>query len=716
MVRAPVKSCPSLSRVFDNADQASILSFLNAAAFQRLDWLADYKAAQIDAKEMLIAEKKTRLGPLETEAARILAMSDDRGHFALDAIAKEKLEPEQYGLFLRQRDELTRSIWTYLNLVSLFEAAENSLHLRMYRRYDKHYQTFKADPSVNGGPDADSEVLKKLLEELGQHLDRGKGYSIDKFDIPAEGDQPAAEMYMLFHPAPATSVRELDDDGNRTRIYFRPPGEAMIVYTPSTGMVHVRAGTRALRHKVADLFVSVALQQPVSRQPVDFQAYDISQFRNGFDLPVPQFEDVTILHAQVIRAEVSVGKLSNRLSLSTIIDESFSGLMEEQSGLAEIFKRAVAIRFVEIAARYQRSERPEPAVLNFSISDRNTSSLHSLDDPFERVLGHRLLQSWGIMSEGRPPSDGDKMQTLPALLAIWDIGTDKIGNAWLLERDIQSGPLEELGFLIPAGWEGDDVIDDEDDVGPVSVEVRPRPESVELRLVAGQSSPANSLETYKMFDVRKGWVAQYLQMILPSVLDVTDVKELDSHLLRLGFFNIEGRPVPVYLARKSYDETVRDRIDTLLRSMSGLGAGLVLNAGTSIAKCIAMNVLSSMPEHFEGNPPDFSKISEKLKSAFLGNRNFALGGSTVELIRSGESGQLRVPGRGSIDIVGENRLEIIQRLVDAHNRGATPIKTSELHKGYEDQSLSNIFGSVLWAKLKKDFVKSPRKSLWEIAI
>jgi hypothetical protein len=76
----------------------------------------------------------------------------------------------------------------------LFEAAENSLHLRLYRRYDKHYQTFMAEPSVDGGPDAGSALLAELLVDLNKRLDRGDGYSIDKFDIPKDGDEPAAEM------------------------------------------------------------------------------------------------------------------------------------------------------------------------------------------------------------------------------------------------------------------------------------------------------------------------------------------------------------------------------------------------------------------------------------------------------------------------------------------------------------------------------------------
>ena len=318
MVRAPAKSCPNLSRLFDDAEPRLLSGFLESKAFERLNWLATYKFdpdntdGPSGAREMLRKEKKDRLGPLESEAARIVTIASDRGEYVLEGLANTSLEPDDAKTLLNQRDKLARSPWAFANEHGLFEAAENSLHLRLYRRYDKHYQTFMAEPSADGGPDAGSVLLDALLADLNKRLDRGDGYSIDWFDIPEDGDEPAAEMYLLFHPDPPTSVREIDDDGNRSSIYFRPPGEAMIVFTPSTGRVHVRAGNRKLRHTIAERFIETALDQTYSNQPVDFQAYDISQFLKGFELEPPELDDVVIERTQVIRADISIGNLANR--------------------------------------------------------------------------------------------------------------------------------------------------------------------------------------------------------------------------------------------------------------------------------------------------------------------------------------------------------------------------------------------------------------------
>lgn len=592
MVKSPTRTCPNLSRLVAEAEPALLTSFLKSRAFDRLTWLDRYRPCQDDkgapvaASEMITNETKERLRPLEDEAARVVTIAGNRGNYALEGLAESKLSPDRAKELLNQRDDMARSLWAYVNELALFEAAENSLHLRLYRRYDKHYQTFMAEPSVDGAPDAGDARLRQLLDEIKEALDRGDGYNIEKYELPEEGDEPAAEMFLLYHPDRPASVREIDEEGNRSKLYFRPPGEAMIVYTPSTGRVHVRAGNRKLRHLIAERFINTALSQNYSNQPVDFQAYDISRFRNGFELDPPEMADATILRARVIRADISIGNLANRLSLSTTIDQDISEIIETQPGLSRIFGRAVAIRFVEIAVRYRRPGRTEPQTLDFTITDRNTTSLLSVDDPFERVLGHRLLRQWGILREGRAPTPSETMAAIPALLALWDMGLDKVSGAWLLDRNVDATLLTELGFLVPAGWEGDDLIDDEDEVGPATAEVIATPGEVDLKVSEGQAAPGGDPERYRIYRVRDGWVAEHLRARLEEVLDTPAVEELSRHLWYLGTLATDGGEAPVYLARSLDQEKVCSAVDTELRSRSHLGIGLVLQAGNAPVRAL----------------------------------------------------------------------------------------------------------------------------------
>ena len=322
------------------------------------------------------------------------------------------------------------------------------------------------------------------------------------------------------------------------------------------------------------------------------------------------------------------------------------------------------------------------------------------------------------MREGRAPSADEGMAIVPALLAIWDIGADRIAGAWLLDRGIDPALLTELGFLVPAGWEGDDLIDDEDGIGPVAAEVVAQPDEVALKVAEGHVTPSGgSPDRYRIYRVRDGWVEEHLRARLADTLDAPAIEELNKHLQYLGTLEIDNRDVPIYLARSLDQEKVRASVDGELRARSSLGIGLVLQAGNAAGACLAANVLTPLADHMEADEPEITLVADKLKAIFRRDQSLARGGLTVQLERTGEnSGTLFVPGKGSIDISGEQRLLVVQRLVDAHNNGPAPIVTADLISGIEDQSLSNIFGSVLWKKLKADFVRSPKRKWWEIAI
>ncbi|OZA17004.1 MAG: hypothetical protein B7Y02_02705 [Rhodobacterales bacterium 17-64-5] len=321
------------------------------------------------------------------------------------------------------------------------------------------------------------------------------------------------------------------------------------------------------------------------------------------------------------------------------------------------------------------------------------------------------------------------MAVMPALLAIWDIGVDKVSGAWLLNRGVDPGLMTELGFLVPAGWEGDDLIDDEEEVGPVVAEVIVRVEKgdaeagdrkvADIKVTEGQVSPGGNPDSYRIYRVRDGWVAQHLKARLEQALDAPAIEKLTDHLLYLGTLSVDGGDVPIYLARGLDRERFRSAVDTELRARHNLGIGLVLQAGNALGPCLAANVLTPLSDQIDSDQSEIALVADKLRSVFRRHRILARGGQAVELASTGENmATLFVPGKGSIDIRGENRIAIIQRLVDAHNNGPMPMTTGDLVRGIaEDQSLSNIFKQPLWDKLKASFLRSlGAKGPWEIAI
>ena len=726
MVRAPTKTCPNLHKILSEAPADLISSFLAAPAFQRMDWLDRYRFDPSDmsgpheAGAMLAVELKSTLSPLEKEAARIIEIASPRGQLAIEGLVREVSDEALRAEFRKNQDELTRSLWSYLKQSRLFEAAENALHLRLYRRYDRHYQTFQASPVATDALGLDSKFLKAFIKDLEARLDRGKGCFVDRFDIPEEADEPAAEMFLIHHPNLPSSVREIDEQGAVSKFYFRPPGEAMVVYVPTTGRVHVRADTRAIRHLVRECFVTKVLEQDLSHQPTDFQAYDISRFLHDFELPAPDDKEVLVKDVSVVRLEVSVGNLANRLSVSTTIGQSVKDLIDSLPGVAETFSRSIAVRFVEIAVRYRRADRTSDETLDFTISDQNTCSLLSVNDPFERLLGHRLLRAWHLLVDGRAPAETDLRLLFPAILALWDTGVDKVAGAWLIERRLDAASMVAFGFLVPLGWEDLDLIEDDGLSPQQDVEVNAGPEGVELISVDKLAMAGVHPDSYRLYRVRHEWVAQYLKSNVARQFGSTVVDVITPNLLALGILEIDGKDVPVYIARRLFDERSYAEIDTSLRVRSDQGTGLVLNAGRRVGFSIAENVLVSLADLLaalvagedEGPVIDLGA----LVLAFLRHRSLAYGGDTVELLRTGEHvATLCIPKRGTIDIDGENRILVIERLVAAYKKTGRPLKTEDMTQGMRDQSLANIFGSELWTKLKASFLHSPKRGYWVIA-
>lgn len=281
------------------------------------------------------------------------------------------------------------------------------------------------------------DVRDALIAEIEARLDLGEGCRIERFDIPAEAGEPAAEMYIIYHPNPLTSAREIREDGERRTIYFRPPGEATVVFTPATGTIEVRADTKVIRRDVAESFAKVVLDQDLSSEPLGFREYDLSRFFDSFSLRRPEVIGFHIESASVIKAEISIYHLGNRLSVATTINENIDNLIDRQPGLRAIFQRAVAIRFIEIAVRYTCSGETTERTLDFTISDQNSCSLLSLPDERERILGHQLLRHWKILRELRQSDQAEEKLILPVLLEIWDSGLDEVTGSWLQQRGIE---------------------------------------------------------------------------------------------------------------------------------------------------------------------------------------------------------------------------------------------------------------------------------------
>ncbi len=717
MPKSSQKTCPSLYALIEHGEPKSTHAFLRQDEFRHLKWLAKYRGesplapAQI---EELLHEPKSRLEALDREAARVLLVREPRGQFALSGLVQTKLKPTAQDEFKKQKDELARSLWAYLTYRFIFEGVESAIHLRLYRHFGKHYQSFQAD-NLAAGPGPNSEgALDRMLKEIESRLDMGSGCKMQHFDLPGDATHPATQMYIIYHPNPLTSAREISEDGERRTFYFRPPGEATVVYTPSTGAVEVRADTKIIRRAVAECFAKEVLGQQLSSKPLGFREYDLSRFFGTLKLDCPDVDGFHIATAGVIKAEVSVGNLGNRLAPTTTIHQDIDSLIDRQPGLRKIFQNATAIRFIEIAVQYTCSGETEERTLDFTISDQNSCSLLSLPEERERVLGHRLLRHWGILHELRPADADEKPHIMPVLLELWNSGMDHVVGSWLEQRNVDASKLTETGFLEPAGWEGGDLVND-DEVGTVDARVIVDGSHARHEPASGQDVAAGNASRFRKFRVDHKWLVEYVRNSLSEVLETRLVEELSPNLVALGSLDIDGSSVAIHLARRLDDPKVLADSDHTLRGGGNQGIGLVLSSVREPFRCLGANVVCALPDCMADANTGFVISLELLRAAFRTKRHLARGGQAVEFLwDEGEAGELFVPGVGSIQISGHNRLVVIDRLVKAYRNGPRAVKTSELTKDFDDQSLPNIFGKD-WDRLNGRFIRSPKHGFWEIA-
>lgn len=717
MPKSSQKTCPSLYALIEHVEPESAHAFLRQDDFQHLKWLAKYGGegplapTQI---EELLHEPKSRLEALDREAARVLLVKEARGQFALSGLVQTKLSAGEQVKFQKQKDDTGRSLWTYLTHRFLFEAVESAIHLRLYRHYGKHYQSFQADKLAAATGLNPEGALDRMLKEIESRLGMGSGCKMQQFDLPGDATHPATQMYIIYHPNPLTSAREIQEDGERRTFYFRPPGEATVVYSPSTGAIEVRADTRIIRRAVAECFAKEVLGQQLSSKPLGFREYDLSRFFGTLRLDCPDVDGFHIATAGVIKAEVSIGNLGNRLALTTTIHQDIDSLIDRQPGLRKIFQNATAIRFIEIAVQYTCSGEPEERTLDFTISDQNSCSLLSLPEERERVLGHRLLRHWGILHELRPADADEKRHIMPVLLELWNSGMDHVMGSWLEQRNIDASKLTETGFLEPAGWEGGDLVND-DEVGTVDARVLADGSHARHESALGQDVSAGDSGRFRRFRVDHKWLVEYVRDGMSEVLDTRLVEDLSPNLIVLGNLQIDGSSVALHLVRRLDDPKVLAECDNTLRGRGNQGVGLVLSAVREPFRCLGANVLCAIPDVMTDADTGSTIGLELLRAAYRNKRHLARGGQSVELLwDEGEAGELFVPGVGSIQISGYNRLVVIDRLVTAYRNGPRALRTSELMKDFGDQSLQNLFGKD-WEKLNGRFIRSPKHGFWEIA-
>lgn len=726
MARRPAKSSPSLYKLFDSAEIAQIREFGRSDDFANLremiaPWLPEPDGDEGPTRERLAAMlhelSRDKLLPLDREAERVLRLASGNGPHALEGIVQANASADALATFKAQKDPLAKSLWAWLDRHELFEAAESALHVRLYRQYGRYYDAFEIDSESEVVALPEDQDMSALAAAVEAALDLGPGCTVTVFDLPTAADELPAIMLLIWHPQPVASVRDLRESGERRTIYFRPPGEGIIVYTPAARQIEVCADTIPVRNVLAHAFARTCLGLNLSAKPLNWRNYDLSRFLRSLSLDAPVVEGCRVLRAALTEIVVSPGLQRHRFTLKVPIDDDMDAIARRHLGDRNVFHRAAAIRRVEISVRHIPEGETDRRILSFSISDRNRCSLRSVASAEERVLGHRLLAHWGILQPLRVLSAVELRAVLGPLLELYDHPEDTVSGAWLEARGLDAARLVEGKYIQRKGL-SDTLLEDHDELGTVelAITVSARRGHVHLATVDGQEAPGRAADEFELYGINQEWLEEILVKALADLRNKRErADRLHDNLLFLGKIDIGGISVPGYLARRLDHFAHAAALDAILRARSQLGFGLVLSAGPVVHRCLGTNVVVALSDHLMLDEAGPALCRESLALALQAGRADALGGESVRFETNGlSSGTLFIPGRPPKFVEGANRVKIIGRLATAFLKGAPAVATSDLVAGTGVHSPGPAFGKK-WSEFRDINVRQAGKRSWELA-
>ena len=224
--------------------------------------------------------------PLDGHARRILALAEGKGveairlvsdklylHDTTDTLATE---------YAAQRDDVGRATFVYLRTPTLFDEAEQYFYAEHHRNYGRLYEAFDLDcddVDAFAWTDAKRVALEALLQErLG--LERGCLVQHLPFLQP---DTSTTHLFLIRYAGDMNSVQQVRDDLSTAPIYYHPPVEATLAFTPDRKSVEVYAHLEGNRFLIASAFAQAAVDTDLSGRPVAMRQYNLRRLYRSLD-------------------------------------------------------------------------------------------------------------------------------------------------------------------------------------------------------------------------------------------------------------------------------------------------------------------------------------------------------------------------------------------------------------------------------------------------
>jgi hypothetical protein len=660
------------------------------------------------------------LQPAEQRARRIRSLADGKGVTSLTTIVEQRLDGGQSEQFERQPDQLCRSIWVYLNAYKTFADAESFHFARQFRDHGKLYDAFEVELENHMALDAaaiDEAALATKIKDM-LELKPEISCEVKALNLPATDSHPASIMLIVRHGGPLSSVHDHRHDGRRDTIYYRPPNEATLIYTPSLRQIEVCADSPVVRQTVSDAFAEIALGHDISQKPLTWKRYNLSRFRTSLLLKPPEIEGYQLAFARVLEAEVRLGTWRRKLQLKVTVDDDIEEVADQYLGAGNIFRRAEAFSRIGIAVAYNRVGDEKERTINITIAGTKSCNLQSKMDPEERSLGFALLKEWGILSAFRQIAPDDLRAIFPQLVQLYDRVEDEVSGAYLLELGLDASRLIEGGLLERRDRQDVVLIEDDDIDGEGTIKPSATAGMVRTEGPFGQDAGRRPVSDIKMFAINGQWLQETLMRLMKPILNKRAAQILDRDLNLLGAMRIDDADVLVYFARRINDPRTAQRLDLMLRARNTSGVGIILAASEEMPSHLGSNVVVPLLLHLSPADDEMLFSRDGLELAYRSSHSLAHGGGSPRVDRSStQSGTLYIPGREPLYLAGNEQLTIFERLVAAYATGTADVYVGDLMKGFSAKSPQQAFRKEMWQDIIDFYIaKGAKRGYWRLIV
>ncbi|MFI0846582.1 hypothetical protein [Mesorhizobium sp. IMUNJ 23232] len=668
--------------------------------------------------QMLSKFDQDELRPAEQRAGRIRALAEGKAVTSLTTIAETQFGDLQLQEFEEQPDPLCKSIWTYLNARETFEDAESFHFARQFRDHGKLYDAFEVDLEIDVTLDAEAidQAARALKIKAVLELKAGISCTVKALDLPATDAHPASIMLIVRHGGPLSSVHDHRKDGRRRTIYYRPPNEATLIYTPSLRQIEVCADSPVVRQTVSDSFAEVALGHDISRKPLTWKRYNLSRFRTSLVLQRPAVDGYEFEFARVLEVEVRLGIWRRKLQLKVAVDDDIEAVADRYLGVSNVFRRAEAFSRIGIAIAYNRIGDEKKRTLNITIAGTKSCNLQSRIDPEERSLGFALLREWGVLTAFRQISPDDLRAIFPQLAQLYDRVENEVTGGYLLELGLDVGRLIEGGLLERRDRQNIVLIDDHNIEGEGAITPSATKGMVRTIGPFGEDAGKRPVSDLEMYTINAQWLHETLLRLMKPILSRRADQILDPDLTFLGEMRVDSTEVPVYFARRLNDMKTAQRLDLALRARNTAGVGIILAASEELPSHLGPNVVVTLLSHLTSADAEPVLVRDGVELAYRNGLSLAHGGMSPRVLRSGaQSGTLFLPGKEPLHLAGNEQLTIFERLVVACEKGSPDVHVKVLMNGLGSRSPQQAFRENTWGSILGVYIsKGAKRGFWRV--